>query len=106
MQIAGEPLEAAKLFENGAVDFPSARGGVAKNWNIGTQEIRDRVNKDIGPTFLAAVRIAPLVQDLLPLLHELREEFALNDAVRRKAEGVATFDDLLVWARDLLRDNV
>lgn len=105
LQIAGEPLEAAKLLENGAVDFPSARGGVAKNWNMSTQEIRDRVNKDIGPTFLAAVRNAPLVQDLLPLLHELREEFALKDAARRKAEGVATFDDLLVWARDLLRDN-
>ena len=104
--VVGGPQEAAKLFEDGAVVFPSATGRTARNWNnVDIQKIRDRVNKDIRPTFLTAVRIAPLVQDLLPLLHELREEFALNDAARRKAEGVATFDDLLVWARDLLRDN-
>ena len=104
-EVAGGLQEAAKLFEDGSVDFPSATGRTDRNWNVDTQEIRDRVNKDIRPTFLAAVLIAPLVQDLLPLLHELREEFALKDAARRKAEGVATFDDLLVWARDLLRDN-
>ena len=42
---------------------------------------------------------------LLPVLDSLRE-FALNYAERRRSEGRAEFHDLLVWARDLLRDNL
>ncbi len=34
------------------------------------------------------------------------ERFALNYAQRRKREGRAEFHDLLVWARDLLRDDL
>lgn len=37
------------------------------------------------------------------LTHRLGR-FAVDYAARRKANGMATFDDLLVWARDLLRD--
>ena len=33
-------------------------------------------------------------------------EFVLEYAQRRKQEGRAEFQDLLVWARDLLRDNI
>ena len=41
---------------------------------------------------------------LTPLLEALRC-FAVGLAAQRKAEGRAEFHDLLVWARDLLRDN-
>ena len=42
---------------------------------------------------------------LVPVLGLLRD-FVLDYAVERKAEGAADFHDLLVWARDLLRDDV
>ena len=42
---------------------------------------------------------------LTALASSLRERFAVDYTARRKAEGVATFDDLLVWARDLLRND-
>ena len=38
------------------------------------------------------------------VLKDLRK-FALDYAEQRRAEGRAEFHDLLVWARDLLRDN-
>ena len=41
---------------------------------------------------------------LLPLLESLRQ-FVRQLAERRKAEGRAEFHDLLVWARDLLRES-
>ena len=44
-------------------------------------------------------------QALLPLLRELRD-FARNYAATRKAQGKAEYHDLLIWARDLLRDNL
>ena len=42
---------------------------------------------------------------LLPILAALRH-FALGYADRRRMEGRAEFHDLLIWARDLLRDNL
>ena len=42
---------------------------------------------------------------LAPILDGLRD-FALEYADRRRAEGRAEFHDLLVWARDMLRDQV
>ena len=42
---------------------------------------------------------------LLPVLESLRE-FALQYANQRREEGRAEFHDLLVWARNLLRDNL
>ena len=44
-------------------------------------------------------------ESLLPILEALRE-FVLDYARRRKTEGRAEFHDLLVWARELLRDNI
>ena len=41
---------------------------------------------------------------LMPILEDLRR-LALEYARKRRAEGRAEFHDLLVWARDLLRDN-
>ena len=42
---------------------------------------------------------------LMPLLDALRS-FALDYAARRKGQGRAGFHDLLVWARNMLRDNL
>ena len=42
---------------------------------------------------------------LLPILDALRD-FALDYVEQRRAEGRAEFHDLLIWARDLLRDNL
>ena len=42
---------------------------------------------------------------LMPLLDALRS-FALDYAARRKGQGGAGFHDLLVWARNMLRDNL
>ncbi len=42
---------------------------------------------------------------MVPILDALRE-FVLRYAERRKAEGRAEFHDLLVWARNLLRDDL
>jgi len=50
---------------------------------------------------IAAVRTGCL----MPLLRGVRE-FVLEYAENRKREGVAEFQDLLVWARNLLRDNL
>ena len=41
---------------------------------------------------------------LLPILEDLRQ-LVLEYARQRRAEGRAEFHDLLVWARELLRDN-
>ena len=42
---------------------------------------------------------------LLPILEDLRR-MVLDYAQKRRAEGRAEFQDLLVWARELLRDNL
>ena len=42
---------------------------------------------------------------LMPLLDALRS-FTLDYAARRKAQGRAGFHDLLVWARNMLRDDI
>ena len=42
---------------------------------------------------------------LMPVLRAVRE-FVEDFARKRKSDGKAGFHDLLVWARDLLRDNV
>ena len=42
---------------------------------------------------------------MIPILDAL-SDFVLGYADRRKAEGRAEFHDLLVWTRDLLRDDL
>ena len=41
-----------------------------------------------------------MIAEIVPLV----EEFVARYTARRRADGVADFDDLLVWARDLLRN--
>ena len=42
---------------------------------------------------------------LMPILHSLRN-LAIEYSEKRRTEGRAEFHDLLVWARDLVRDNI
>ena len=60
------------------------------------KELDDAASEEIEQARLAA---------LLPILEGLRG-FALDYAHQRRAEGRAEFHDLLVWARELLRDNL
>jgi ATP-dependent helicase/nuclease subunit A len=62
------------------------------------KDVLDQVNTRIRET-LDAHRTATLVT----LLGYLRD-FVLAGAAQRRSDGVATFNDLLAWSRDLLRD--
>ena len=100
-EVADRPLDAIHVLDQGAkVDF-DGNVGSSKNWNAPPKEIRDRFREEIGRPFQIAVRCAPA----LTVLQNIRHSFALSYTGQRKAEGVASFDDLLVWARDLLRDD-
>ena len=99
LELADRPLDAIRALDQGAkVDF-DGNVGSSKNWSAPPKEIRDRFREQIGRPFQIAVRCAPA----LTVLQNLRQNFALRYTAQRKAEGVASFDDLLVWARDLLR---
>ena len=101
LDAADSPSDAVLVLDQGAkVDY-SGNVGSSNNWRIPPKEIRDRFREEIGKPFQEAVRCAPA----LTVLENLRETFAVSYPARRKAEGVASFDDLLVWARDLLRDD-
>ena len=98
-EVAGDASRAVETLMAGErVDY-QRNVGAARNWSIPAKDARAEF-RQIGRAFTATVEAAPL----MPLLHSLRQ-FALDYERERKSEGVATFDDLLVWARDLLRDN-
>ena len=102
LEVADRPAAAVEVLEQGArVDYSGTRGASAKNWSDPITEVRKQFREEIGQPFEIAVRFAPA----LAILRHLRQSFALDYVAQRKAEGVATFDDLLVWARDLLRDD-
>ena len=87
----------------------STRSGNQKNWDKDEvtgvnackllkdmlQELEGVRSEEIG-----ALRTAAFT----PALEAVRE-FVGDQSARRKAEGHAGFHDLLVWARDMLRDN-
>ena len=60
------------------------------------RELDESANEEIVQTRQSA---------LVPLLRALKE-FVLAYVEERKGQGKAEFHDLLVWARDLLRDNI
>ena len=102
LEVADRPADAVEALEQGAkVDFSGTAGSSAKNWSAPITEIRKQFREEIGQPFQIAVRVRPSPDD--PALPPA--EFRLDYVAQRKAEGVATFDDLLVWARDLLRDD-
>ncbi len=99
-QVADDPPAAAQVLEQEVpVDF-SGTVGVQKNWTINTKAVRDNF-RGIGRAFQETVRASALAI----LLRSLRAQFAVGYEAERKSDGVVTFTDLLVWARDILRDN-
>ena len=97
---ADDPVAAAEALADGSkVDY-SGNVGTRRNWSVPATEVRAQF-RETGTTFQQSVRSAVLY----PLLLYLHRHFAVGYAAARKADGAATFDDLLVWARDLLRDN-
>ena len=103
-----DPFEAYRLLAQSPQ--VGSKSGRQTNWNA---------DPDSGSNGAAALK--DLLQDLQeritgnleraraaalgPVL-ELLRSFAIDYARQRKADGVAEFHDLLVWARDLLRDNL
>ena len=97
---ADDPVAAAEALADGSkVDY-SGNVGTRRNWSVPATAVRAQF-RETGTTFQQSVRSAVLY----PLLLYLHRHFAVGYAEARKADGAATFDDLLVWARDLLRDN-
>ena len=102
LEVADRPFDAIRVLDHGAkVDYSGTSGSSKRNWAVPATEIRKQFREEIGNPFQIAVRCAPA----LTVLQNLRQAFALRYTAQRKAEGVASFDDLLVWARDLLRDD-
>ena len=97
---ADNPIEAVSALNSGSEVDHRGNVGSQGNWQRPPVSVREEF-RSIGRVFQATVKAAPLI----PLLHNLRQRFAVDYAARRKANGMATFDDLLIWARDLLRDN-
>ena len=96
VRLADDPVAAAHALATGAkVDFTNSVGA-GRNWNRPAADVRDAF-RSIGKQLRGAM--------LNSLLQNLRQHFAVAYERERKANGVATFSDLLVWARDLLRNE-
>ena len=98
---AGDDLAGARqAFEaSDAIDF-SGSVGTRRNWQEDPRAVREQF-RAAGSSLRAALRAVTLLE----LLEHLRQEFAINFEAQRKRDGVATFDDLLVWGRDLLLND-
>ena len=94
--VSNDPAAVAKAIRGRNVG-PTGRGG--------NQSVRAGF-AEAGNTLKANIAAACLREYVVPLLINFREEFTIQFEAQRRAAGVATFDDLLVWARDLLRDDV
>ena len=101
-----EVVQAAKAVSDDPAAVAKAIRGrnIGPTGNRGNQAIRRGFN-EAANAFKANVITACLPEYVVPFLLDLRQKFALDYEAQRKAEGIATFDDLLVWARDLLRDD-
>ncbi len=88
----------------------STTSGNRDNWNV---------DQGTGVNACTALKglLGEIQQEILSELEEARRhalvelvnsltEFVLGYSERRRQEGRAEFQDLLVWARDLLRDNI
>ncbi len=95
-----DPNAVAQALEEGEPIVPSGSPGARKNWPVSPTDVRAEFRK-IGQAFQIAARSPHLIE----LLRELRRHFVLAFEVERKSDGVCTFNDLLVWGRDLLRND-
>jgi ATP-dependent helicase/nuclease subunit A len=93
-------LERRVLFRAPAV---KGRCGAKGNWAsaedlAAVRTAAESIGEQVG-LYAGALR-DEVIADVVPLV----EEFVRRYEARRRADGVADFDDLLVWARDLLRN--
>ena len=95
-----EPNAVAQALKEGAPIVPSGSPGARKNWPVSPTDVRADFRK-IGQVFQIAARS----HHLIALLRELRRHFVIDFEAERKSDGVCTFDDLLVWGRDLLLND-
>ena len=98
----GDPVEIERraLFR-----APNVRrnAGAKGNWanDAALAAVRSAAESVADETALFADALrAEVIGDIVPLV----EEFVARYTARRRADGVADFDDLLLWARDLLRN--
>ena len=99
-EVAGSVSQAAAALAEGArVDY-SGGVGTRSNWADDPKEVRERF-RVAGQAFQSSVKMAEASE----FLRDLQREFAVEYEADRKADGVAGFQDMLVWARDLLRDD-
>ena len=99
--VASRLPDAVRALDQGAkVDF-DGNVGSSKNWSVSPKENSRSISRGDRQAFpkRSPVRSCP------DRPAEPAASFALRYTAQRKAEGVASFDDLLVWARDLLRDD-
>ena len=94
----GKALTALLLLDG----FPQKIGKRA-NWRSDSlYQLRGELNACLAEAAeILAGRRAEILNGLLKALRD----FVLEYAAERRQRGVATFHDLLTWARDLLRDN-
>lgn len=88
----------------------SSRSGNQRNWDV------DPISGDNACSALkamlkelheaAAREVAEVRRACLPPILNALRDFALDYVAQRRAEGRAEFHDLLIWARDLLRNNI
>ena len=95
-----DPNTVAQALEEGAPIIPRGSPGAARNWPVSPTEVRADFRK-IGQAFQIAARSPHLIE----LLQELRRHFVVAFEAERKSDGVCTFNDLLVWGRDLLLND-
>ena len=94
-----DPIAAAHILAEGERVSPYGGVGSNRNWVMTPKEVRDEF-RVAGEAFQTSVKFAPLA----PLLNELGR-FARKSESARRSDGEANFRDLLVWVRDVLRDN-
>ena len=105
LENADDPNGTLELLDSGTIGFAAiGSAGSQENWGIDLRKVRSQFNVIRG-LLATVIQAGPLVKEALPFFHTLRREFAEEFPTRRKADGVATFDDLLVWARDLLLNH-
>lgn len=100
LDAADSVSQAAAALDGGAKVGPSGGVGSRSNWADDPKAVRDKF-REVGQAFQGSVKIAEASE----FLRDLQREFAVEYEADRKADGVAGFQDMLVWARDLLRDD-
>ena len=88
-------------------NFKMGNFGSKTNWEISPKSIRDIVKDSIAPMKQQASESIAVFRfiDIKPLFESI-SGFVIDAAKQRKIMGMVGFSDLLLWARNLLRDDL